>query len=107
MDPTVLPAKQALWMATRGGAEALNLSDMIGSIEVGKRADIVVIDTRRIRYIPVRDPYTAITYCSSGSDVKDVIVDGKIIVRDGRLQTMDSQKIAEDLEDAVRELFER
>jgi len=105
MDPTVLPAKQALWMATRGGAEALNLSNLIGSIEVGKRADIVVIDTRKIRYIPVRDPYTAITYCSSGSDVKDVIVDGKIIVRDGELQTMDLQKIVEDLENAVQELF--
>ena len=105
MDPTVLPAKQALWMATRGGAEALNLSDLIGSIEVGKKADIAVIDTRRIRYIPVRDPYTAITYCSSGSDVRDVIVDGKIIVRDGELQTMDPQKIIEDLEGAVQELF--
>ncbi|OYT68072.1 MAG: N-ethylammeline chlorohydrolase [Candidatus Wolframiiraptor sp. EX4484-121] len=105
MDPTVLPAKQALWMATRGGAEALNLSKLIGSIEVGKRADIAVIDTRRIRYIPVRDPYTAITYCSSGSDVRDVIVDGKIIVRGGELQTMDPQKIVEDLEGAVQELF--
>ncbi|RLF99576.1 MAG: N-ethylammeline chlorohydrolase, partial [Thaumarchaeota archaeon] len=87
MDPTVLPAKQALWMATRGGAEALNLSNLIGSIEVGKKADIVVINTRKIRYIPIRDPYTAVTYCSSGSDVKDVIVDGKIIVKDGKLQT--------------------
>ncbi|HDD56603.1 MAG TPA: hypothetical protein ENG18_01115, partial [Nitrososphaeria archaeon] len=105
MDPTALPAKQALWMATRGGAEALNLSNLIGSIEVGKKADIVVIDTRKIRYIPVRDPYTAITYCSSGSDVRDVIVDGKIIVRDGELQTMDLQKIVEDLENAVQELF--
>lgn len=105
MDPTSLPARSAVRMATRGGAEALNLDHLIGSIEVGKRADIVVINTRKVRYQPIRDPYTALTYCGSGSDVKDVIVDGRIIVRDGTLQTMDLEKALEDFEKAISDLF--
>ncbi|MCF3652663.1 MAG: amidohydrolase [Aigarchaeota archaeon] len=106
MDPSSLPARNAARMATRGGAEALNLDHMIGSIEVGKRADIVVINTRKVRYRPIRDPYTALTYCGSGSDVRDVIVDGRIIVRDGVLQTIELEKVLGEFEKAVSELFE-
>ncbi len=105
MDPRSLPAKSVVRMATRGGAEALNLDKLIGSIEVGKKADITIIDTRKIRYLPVRDPYTALAYCSSGSDVKDVIVNGRIIVRDGELQTADLANIVGEFEKAVSELF--
>jgi len=105
MDPSSLPARSVVRMATRGGAEALNLDHMIGSIEVGKRADIVVINTRKVRYQPIRDPYTALTYCGSGSDVRDVIVDGRIIVRDGVLQTIDLEKVLEEFERAVSDLF--
>ena len=101
MDPRSLPAKSVVRMATRGGAEALNLDKLIGSIEVGKKADITIIDTRKIRYLPVRDPYTALAYCSSGSDVKDVIVNGRIIVRDGELQTADLANIVGEFEKAV------
>ncbi len=106
MNPRSLPAKAVVRMATRGGAEALNLDNLIGSIEVGKKADITIIDTRKIRYLPVRDPYTALAYCSSGSDVKDVIVNGRIIVRDGELQTADLENIVEEFEKAVSELFQ-
>lgn len=105
MDPRSLPAKSVVRMATRGGAEALNLDKLIGSIEVGKKADIAIIDTRKIRYLPVRDPYTALAYCSSGSDVKDVIVNGRIIVRDGELQTADLANIIGEFEKAISELF--
>ncbi len=105
MDPRSLPARNVVKMVTRGGAEALNLDHLIGSIKVGKRADVVVINTRKVRYQPVRDPYTALTYCGSGSDVKDVIVDGRIIVRDGILQTIDVEKALEEFEKAVSELF--
>jgi len=105
MDPSSLPAKSAVRIATRGGAEALNLDHLIGSIEVGKRADIVVINTRKVRYQPIRDPYTALAYCGSGSDVKDVIVEGRIIVRDGALQTIDLEKALEEFEKAISELF--
>ena len=106
MDPRSLPARAVVRMATRGGAEALNLDNLIGSIEVGKRADIVVVDTRKLRYLPIRDPYTALAYCSSGSDVRDVIVDGKLIVEDGRLQTIDTAKLIEEFEKTVSSLFQ-
>ena len=106
MDPRSLPARSAVRMAARGGAEALGLDDLIGSIEVGKRADIVVIDTRKVRYQPIRDPYTALTYCGSGTDVKDVIVDGKIVVKDGALQTADLEEILKKFSDAVADLFQ-
>jgi len=106
MDPRSLPAKAVVRMATRGGAEALNLDKLIGSIEVGKRADIVVVDTRKLRYLPIRDPYTALAYCSSGSDVRDVIVDGRLIVENGRLQTIDTAKLVEEFEKTVSSLFQ-
>ena len=106
MDPRSLPARSAVRMATRGGAEALGLDDLIGSIEAGKRADIVVIDTKKVRYQPIRDPYTALTYCGSGSDVRDVIVDGRIVVRDGILQTADLEEILKRFSDAVADLFQ-
>jgi len=106
MDPRSLPARSAVRMATRGGAEALNLEHLIGSIEVGKRADLVVIDTRKVRYQPIRDPYTALTYCGSGSDVKDVIVDGRVVVRDGKLQTIDLEEALKEFEKAVSNLFQ-
>jgi len=106
MDPRSLPAKAVVRMATRGGAEALNLDKLIGSIEVGKRADIVVVDTRKLRYLPIRDPYTALAYCSSGSDVRDVIVDGRLIVENGKLQTIDTAKLVEEFEKTVSSLFQ-
>ena len=106
MDPRSLPARSAVRMATRGGAEALGLDDLIGSIEAGKRADIVVIDTKKVRYQPIRDPYTALTYCGSGSDVRDVIVDGRIVVRDGILQTADLEEILKRFSDVVADLFQ-
>jgi 5-methylthioadenosine/S-adenosylhomocysteine deaminase len=105
MDPSSLPARSAVRIATRCGAEALNLDHLIGSIEVGKRADMAVIDTRKVRYQPIRDPYTALTYCGSGSDVRDVIVDGRIIVKDGALQTIDLEKILGEFEGVVSDLF--
>lgn len=106
MDPSSLPAEKAVRMATRGGAEALNLDHLIGSIEPGKRADIIVLDTRRARYLPLRNPYTAITYCSSGSDVRDVIVDGKIIVRDRKLRTVDLDEVIREFEKVIADLFQ-
>ena len=106
MNPRSLPAKNAVRMATRGGAEALNLDHLIGSIEVGKKADVIVVDTRKVRYLPLRDPYTALAYCSSGSDVRDVIVDGRIVVRNGELQTIDLDQAIQEFEKVVADLFQ-
>ncbi|MBI1971206.1 amidohydrolase [Candidatus Woesearchaeota archaeon] len=79
-DPTVLPAQRILDMATRDAAACLGLPD-IGSIEPGKKADLIVIPLAE-HLLPVNDLVSNIIYCANGSDIRDVIIDGKIIVKE-------------------------
>ncbi len=103
-DPSALTAKQALEIATKGGAMVLGMGDEIGSIEEGKRADLVVISMNEPHLFPSYDPYSTIVYSARGSDVRDVIVDGKILVRDGRLMTLDWEEIKEEGARMVRRI---
>ncbi len=80
MDPTVLNSKEALVMATRNGAKGVNMYDKIGSLEVGKSADITLIDASEPHLNPLYDPYTQIVYSGKGSDVDTVIINGEIKV---------------------------
>jgi len=89
MNPKALGAKQVLRMATLGGAQVLGLGDRIGSIEVGKRADVIILDLRQPRTQPIYDVESAIVYASNGSDVVTTIVDGKILMRDRKIMTVD------------------
>ncbi len=89
LDPTVLPDTAVLRMATRGGAEALGLDGVIGSIEKGKKADLILIDTRRPHLTPLYNPYSHIVYAASGDDVITSVIGGRIVVRDRKLLTMD------------------
>jgi cytosine/adenosine deaminase-related metal-dependent hydrolase len=82
---TAMPALAALELATLGGAAALGLADQIGSLEPGKRADLVVIDPRVPHATPAFDPISTLVYAVQSRDVRDVIVDGRILVRNGRL----------------------
>lgn len=91
-DPTVMDARTVLAMATIKGAEALGLGDRIGSIEVGKQADVIVIDTRKPHLTPMYHPYSHLVYAASGSDVNDVIIDGKLIMRDREIKTIDVEE---------------
>ncbi len=97
LDPTVLNADQVLKMATIEGAKALGLADEIGSLAIGKRADLVVVDTNSPHLIPLYRAVSHLVYAARGSDVKDVMVDGRFAVRDRRLLTVD----LEDLMDRV------
>lgn len=72
-------------LATLGGAEALNLAHLVGSVEVGKRADLLVLDADSVNLGGAGDPVAAIVMNASGEDVKTVFVDGEIVKRDGRL----------------------
>ena len=78
--PGALPARDALWMATRGGAAALGLDAEIGSLEPGKRADVIVVDSDRPHLVPGGDPCSTLVYAARGSDVRTTIVDGQILV---------------------------
>ncbi len=84
-DPCVMNAKQMLKMGTMGGACALGLGDSIGSLKKGKKADIIIIDIDKPHLVPMYDPYSALVYSATGADVRDVIIDGRIIVSKGKL----------------------
>ena len=102
-----MSARKALEMATLGGARALGLESEIGSIEVGKRGDLTVVDASGIGQAPLgdTDPYSTIVYASSSRDVRHVIVDGKLVVRDRELQTLDREEVLARAREAAARLF--
>jgi 5-methylthioadenosine/S-adenosylhomocysteine deaminase len=89
LDPTVLTADTVLRMATRGGADALGLGDRIGSLEPGKQADFIVVGTRRPHMVPMHHPVSQLVYAARGSDVETVVIEGRVVVEDGRIRTFD------------------
>src|SRR5215468_4360104 len=93
LDPLAVPASTALEMATIGGARALGLDHLIGSLEPGKRADVVIIDLDEDSLVPLYDPVSHLAYAIEAADVRTVIVDGRIIVADGALVTADDGEI--------------
>ncbi|HON43010.1 MAG TPA: amidohydrolase family protein, partial [Bacillota bacterium] len=100
LDPTAVPALVCLEMATRGGATCLGLADCIGSIEVGKRADIVLLDFEAPHLSPsgIADPVSHLVYSASGADVSTVVVDGCVLMDDRRLTTLDEREIMAEVE---------
>lgn len=88
-DRSIFTADQILEMATLGGARALNLDHKIGSIEVGKKADMVIVETKSINMQPIYDYYSVLVYSANPSNVSTVIVNGKVIVKDKILLTQD------------------
>jgi len=94
MDPTVLPASTVLKMATRGGAVAIGLGDTIGSIEVGKRADIIQVAFDDVHHVPTYDVISHLVYVTDEQDVASVVVDGKLLMKDGDFLTIDTKRVA-------------
>jgi 5-methylthioadenosine/S-adenosylhomocysteine deaminase len=92
-DPRALPATAVLDMATRGGAASLGLAAQIGSLEVGKRADVIVVDTRGPRQTPMFDPVAHLVYSAHGDDVTTTIVHGKVLMRDRKVLTLNEAAV--------------
>jgi 5-methylthioadenosine/S-adenosylhomocysteine deaminase len=97
-DPTALPAREALAMGTRLGARALHMDHLTGSLEPGKRADLIVVDLDHLHNVPAfhRDPnavYARIVYASRSSDVADVMCNGRWLMRDRALLTLDEAEL--------------
>ena len=88
-DPSVLPAVDLVRMATINGAKALQLDHIIGSLEVGKRADLIVLDADSPSLTPSFEPHTTIATCVTRADVRHVLIDGQIVVRDRECLTID------------------
>ena len=85
LDPTVMDARTTLKMATIQGACAIGLGQTTGSLEKGKRADIILVDIEKPHTTPMYDPYSCLVYSAKSSDVSLVMVDGKILVQKGKI----------------------
>jgi 5-methylthioadenosine/S-adenosylhomocysteine deaminase len=92
-DPRVVPAEEALAMATVGGARALHMADQIGSLEEGKRADLVVVDLDELHQTPRYNIYSHLVYATKASDVRTVVIEGRVVMRDRRLLTLNEPLI--------------
>lgn len=96
-DPTILPANQVLEMATINGARALGLEKEVGSIGVGKKADVILINLKRPHLIPCYDITSHLVYAAKGSDIDTVIIDGKVVMMNRKILTIDENNLMEDV----------
>src|SRR5262245_48245070 len=96
VDPRVVPAATALDMATMGGARTLGMERQIGSLEPRKRADLIVVSMRSARQTPLYDPISHLVYTTRGDDVRDTIVNGKVVMRDRKVLTLDAEAVLRD-----------
>jgi 5-methylthioadenosine/S-adenosylhomocysteine deaminase len=103
--PRTLPAPEVVQLATLAGAAALGLADRIGSLELGKRGDVIAVDATALHTIPTGSPWSAIAYASRSSDVRHVAVDGALVVRDRTLLTLEVPKVRERATKAAARLF--
>jgi 5-methylthioadenosine/S-adenosylhomocysteine deaminase len=103
-DPAVFPAPDLLRMATTKAATALGIAHLVGSLEVGKRADIIAVDRRAPHLQPWHDPVANLVYAARGSDVRAVFVDGRPLVLDRRPVRLDEERILADATQAARAL---
>ena len=105
-DPTAITAEMALEMATIEGAGAIGLEKEIGSIELGKRADLTIIDTRKSNFYPINRMHSQLVYCGKAENVDTVIVNGKIIMENRIVKTIDEQYVLENAQKAAEELID-
>lgn len=104
LDPLVIPAAAALRMATIDGARALGLEDTLGSLEIGKRADIQILAHDHPNLIPSFDPISTVAFAAGRGDVRTVIVDGKVVVENGVALNCDMERIAAEVQAFARQL---
>jgi 5-methylthioadenosine/S-adenosylhomocysteine deaminase len=107
-DPTAVPARTALDMATIGGARVLGMETLIGSLEAGKRADLITVSMSAARQTPAYDPISHLVYVTRGDDVRTTIVNGKILMKDRQVRTLnrtaviaDANRLAQKVREAV------
>jgi 5-methylthioadenosine/S-adenosylhomocysteine deaminase len=108
-DPTALPAATSLLMATRLGAQALHIGHLTGSIEIGKRADLILVDTSPLHNSPrfLRDPmnaYAQLVFASKSTDVTDVMVNGKWLMRNHELLTLNEKELIEQAREVAKKI---
>src|ERR1035437_2492674 len=107
LDPTVMSAQTVLKMATIGGANVLGLDKLIGSIETGKQADIILVDMNQPHLTPLYNCYSQLVYAARGADVKTSIINGKIVMKDRQLRTIDLPRSMENVRVIAADIIAR
>lgn len=103
-DPTKLPAGQALRMATRESAKLLNIDREVGTLEVGKRADLILVDMNQPHLQPIHNVESLLAYSANGSDVDTTIVNGKVLMRHRQLLTVDEEEVLREASDRAKRI---
>ncbi len=107
MDAEMIPATQAVRMATINGAQALLWDDEIGSVEVGKRADLIMFDLEQVEWVPCHDPVQTLVYAATGSSVKNTIINGTLVMEKRKVLTLDEEEILEQARRLAPRVVER
>lgn len=111
LDATIMPANKVLWLATQGGARVLGLEKQLGSLEAGKKADIIIVDMVKLHMTPILfKPFNLIShlvYAARGTDVETVIVDGKVVMENRVIKNVDERQVIQEATESARELLER
>ncbi len=105
-DPTVVTAQQALQMATRGGAKALGIDDRVGRIEPGMKADVILLDFHQAHLFPRHDIISHLVYAARAGDVRTVFVNGRPLMLDRQLQTLDEEEIYRQVGERLKRLVQ-
>ena len=98
---------ETLWLATMGGAKALGMDDKIGSLETGKKADIITFDMMNPYITPTRDPVTSVFLYGTPGDIDNVICDGRLLKKDGELTTIDMNKALLEAQQTCNQIIDR
>lgn len=105
-DRAAMPPLTVVELATKGSAKVLHMEDKLGSLEAGKLADIIVIDTKSPNMVPMYSPYAALVYGANGANVRHTIVDGKVLMKDRKLLTADEKVIIKEAQDFANKVRE-
>jgi 5-methylthioadenosine/S-adenosylhomocysteine deaminase len=105
-DPSVMSADEVFWMGTRGGAEAIGLGDMVGSLEPNKKADLLILDLKPSTPLTPGNVILQLVLLGNGYQVETVLVDGKIVMRDRKVLTVDEEKVRRQAIEAAEDLWE-
>jgi 5-methylthioadenosine/S-adenosylhomocysteine deaminase len=106
-DSSVIDAWTVMRMATAAGAQALGLNDVCGTLEVGKRGDVIVVDVEAVHIQPINDIFSQMVHCAKSSDVRTVVVDGNILLHDGELLSLEVPKILHNARQTQRNIMNR
>ncbi len=107
MDPTVMDAYTTLYAGTMGGARALHADAYIGSLEIGKKADCIVLDLHRPHLMPLYSPFSHLVYAARGSDVLHSVIQGRVVMKNRKLVTLDERELLEKMALMGREIRNR